>query len=147
MHHSICCSQKWISFHISPRFYIFVIFTQNNTNLHLLNLYIVNMSPGPCSHMLCRDLCDSMMIKPLRDCRRLSRHEWARVTLPQSVSADERRRQEPWNALDFTMAICLRIDTLVKSGMEGKAKDKRRVSWKVISSSHSFTNDMLFTWR
>lgn len=150
MNRSICCSQKRISFHISPRFHCH-LHTQSNTNLQLLNLYVVNMSPGPRSHMLCSDLCDSMMINPLRDCRRLSRHERARVKLPQSVSADEHQRLEVWNALDFVvtrwMTICLCMDTPVNFGIEGKEKNGRRVSWDVISSSQSFTNDMLFTWQ
>lgn len=82
--------------------------------------------------------------KPLRDCGRLSRHEWARVTLPQAVSpsisgsvtssqpapldvffpaADERRWQEAWNALDLFIArrtaICLGTDAPLNSEMVG----------------------------
>lgn len=59
--------------------------------------WIVNPSSVPRSRMLHGDLCKKKTFnkkkrkeqwndKPLRDCGRLSRHEWARVTLPQAVS-------------------------------------------------------------
>lgn len=132
MNHSLCCSEKWISFPILQCFH-FRILTQNNTNLQLLNLYVVNMGLGPCFHMLHGVVYNSMMMNPLRDCSRLSRHEQARLMLPQSVSTDERRRQEAWNALDFVVtprtAICLWTDMPVNSGMVGQGKEGRKVSW------------------
>lgn len=117
--------------------------------------WIVNPSSVPRSRMLHGDLCKKKTFnkkkrkeqwndKPLRDCGRLSRHEWARVTLPQAVSpsisgsvtssqpapldvffpaADERRWQEAWNALDLFIArrtaICLGTDAPVNSEMVG----------------------------
>lgn len=117
--------------------------------------WIVNPSSVPRSRMLHGDLCKKKTFnkkkrkeqwndKPLRDCGRLSRHEWARVTLPQAVSpsisgsvtssqprsawcffpaADERRWQEAWNALDLFIArrtaICLGTDAPLNSEMVG----------------------------
>lgn len=117
--------------------------------------WIVNPSSVPRSRMLHGDLCKKKTFnkkkrkeqwndKPLRDCGSLSRHEWARVTLPQAVSpsisgsvtssqprsawcffpaADERRWQEAWNALDLFIArrtaICLGTDAPLNSEMVG----------------------------
>ena len=92
MNRSICHAEKRTSFHKSRHA---SIFTRKTTQISQPpDPWIVNTSSVPGSRMLHGDLCkktfkkrkEQWNDKPLRDCSRLSRHEWARVTLPQAVS-------------------------------------------------------------
>lgn len=154
MNRSICRAEKRISFRKSRHAFIFTRKTTQisqpprsvncQSELSPSLSYAARRSLQKKKHSTKKKRKEQWNDKPLRDCGRLSRHEWARVTLPQAVSpsisgsvtssqpapldvffpaADERRWQEAWNALDLFIArrtaICLGTDAPVNSEMVG----------------------------
>lgn len=154
MNRSICRAEKRISFRKSRHAFIFTRKTTQisqpprsvncQSELSPSLSYAARRSLQKKKHSTKKKRKEQWNDKPLRDCGRLSRHEWARVTLPQAVSpsisgsvtssqpapldvffpaADERRWQEAWNALDLFIArrtaICLGTDAPLNSEMVG----------------------------
>lgn len=95
MNRSICRAEKRISFRKSRHAFIFTRKTTQISQpppIRELSIRAQSLALACCTEIFAKKKHskkkrkEQWNDKPLRDCGRLSRHEWARVTLPQAVS-------------------------------------------------------------